>query len=743
MSQAIKVIKDKKTLVDNLFDDLPPNETNDVLMNQDSYKAFELTKNDVLEVENNKDDKEFLIDLLSEKEIGKIHNSLDDNILEQKEKVTLKDTQKNKQMTLEEMEVLEKDLKLKNFLVYKKLFKEEIYSEIFKEIEKNFYEIDNEVMRKKYLKDAFRFVLHVENIDYLAENKKLIFLSKEIVKQFRYSEFLKKEGVLDNLEFYFQAVKCKVIFVDLFLNKDLDDAKFMLQFFDPNLKDFKNTIEVIKKNNNTDLLRFLCENMTNINFNNGELLRKSVFMDFNAVNMLINEFNFDINDEDEFGGGNVFQVVVEAGKTKVFEGLVKNYSKELNILKPMKVNKLGELNLIRLIEKKCNIVKQYEFLSIILDKTSALNLPKPALKYIGNILFESEFMSKYHNTDIYEKFFQQKEFSHEDINLGQRYFLYGMLSSMGEFLKVSPAHNESSQIERYFNVIQSFLKHSKVDDIPPAINYHIVGAAVEIASFYDETIDILNLILNKYQKYVNKPNPNGLLPIQQIIKNSTVYSVLIEHGAISIDEEEKPSFFSTLFKAFEKNKKPNRLLEHIQEMNEKIYENMPNRIITTKEKDITQLFDKIKSDFMDINEFLSKDGVDLELKSESENLYFKTIGLVKTLENKSGTTASLYEEVHFLNQNFSNYLKKSIEKYVDLLKIYENQNNKITEEKLDKGKSLCIEQIKILQKQVDVFIENILNNSTDEKLQSLNIQKRFLTEKFPEQVDEKQIKIRP
>jgi len=695
-------------------------------------------ENLILNVEKQK---KFLLDILKdEDDIAKKEDVYPEEQVEQK--VSLKNS-KNKALTVEEMEELERKLKIKNFPIYKKLFKEELYGEIFKEIEKNYHEIQNDVVQKKYLKDAFRFVLHVENLDFLQENKKLIFLSKEIVKQFSGSNFLKKVGVIDNLDFYFQPLKCKVVFVDLLLNEDFDGAKFMLKFFEPNLKDFKKTVEMIQKNNNTKLLRFVCENMTNIHFNNGELLRKAVFMDSTAVEMLVNEFGFDVNDEDEINGGNVFQVSIEAGKSKIFETLVKNYSKELNVLKPMNINKLGELNLIKLIEKKCSVVKQYEFLNVVLDKTYNLNLTKPALKYISNIIFETEFMSKYHNTDIYEKFFQQKEFSHEEINFGQRYFLYGMLANIGEFLKADMAHNNANQLERYFNVMHSFLKHSKVEEIPPAINYHIVGAAVEIASFYDETLDILNLVLNKYQKYVNKPNPNGLLPIQQVAKNSTIYSVLIEHGAISIEEEEKNGFLSVFMKAFKKKKKPNRLLEHIQEIHEKTQEKVPQVFAKKKEQDITILFNTIKEDFMEINKKISHENVDLEVKSESENLYFKTIGLIKTLENKNGSHNSHYEEVHFLNQNFSNYLKKSVEKYVDLVEIYEKQTNKLTEEKMLNGRDLCLQQIKLLQKQVDIFIENILNNVTDEKIQGISVQKRFLEERFPNQTEEKIIKIKP
>jgi len=144
-----------------------------------------------------------------------------------------------------------------------------------------------------------------------------------------------------------------------------------------------------------------------------------------------------------------------------------------------------------------------------------------------------------------------------------------------------------------------------------------------------------------------------------------------------------------------------------------------------------EMLNKIKTDFIQINHTLSNIEADLELKTESENLYFKAIGLIKTLQDSGISKHIYYEEIHFLNQNFSNYLKKSVEKYVELLRMQKKQANKPADERLQESRGICLQQIFLLQKQVDVFTENLLSNVINEKISSQKVHQRFLEEKFP------------
>ena len=166
-----------------------------------------------------------------------------------------------------------------------------------------------------------------------------------------------------------------------------------------------------------------------------------------------------------------------------------------------------------------------------------------------------------------------------------------------------------------------------------------------------------------------------------------MYKLLLSNGAISKNDI---GFWASLF-----GKKRSEYFYEPEE--EKI-------IVKEKPGDVNELSIKMKNDFREMKTLIDNPLCDPTIKMRCENMFLYADGLAKKISKYN--IVSSYEETRFLSENFSNYLKKSLQTYINLCDVtVDFSNDSSQEKKLIKAKEKCEEQITLLEKQLDLIIE--------------------------------------
>lgn len=600
---------------------------------------------------------------------------------------------------------------------YRTLINDSLFEESYMLLEENVSRIGDTISKNKHMRDFFgaifenKFFNAIVNKNNIYPN--LLPLSIATVNSLQNDEFLKpmapKFGNFVNVD------KIMVMFAFLLQANEFDKAKFLFNYFKPNAEIFVATSNKIIDNNNTEALRFICENMDNIHYSQGALLRKSAKASHKILRMLINEFDFDVNEQDPETGYNLIHLLVADKNVKNFKFIAENSSGVINWnATTYKQGRNPGLTFFDIVEQTG---MQVEFFSPLLED---MTLKTNDILKIHNSLFNSTTIDKYSDTEIYGKLFSHPNFDPQIMNLGQGYFLYGILSELGQIANRSG----DDAAKPYLNILDAYVEYYPEDNVPEATNFNIVGAAVHVASKSKSKVvgDAVSLILRRYNKYINKPNPFGTLPILQVEKDSPIYRILLNNGAISPEPE--PGFWRSIAGAFSKKKQME--IEEEQEME--------TRAPVVSNNNLTSVKNKMREDFRVMRTYISNPICDATIKMRCENMFLKSERLIGVMDRHNITQA--YEDVHFLGENFASYLKNSLSSYIDLCKATVDLGNEVDKNaKLKNAKLICIEQIELLAEQVQLISTNISNEIEGDAARNLNINGRFLENRFKRPVD--------
>lgn len=597
------------------------------------------------------------------------------------------------------MENLPKELKR-----YVDLMDETFFEEAFQALEKDVIQVQDAIEQKRLIRSALSIPMEEGFFLNLAEKGQLtsfvIAMNKSLEKPL-FEDVKSRLGTILN-----PRVASKVVAICMIEGR-LDAAKTFMPYALKDAAMYSETTNTLINDNNIDGLRFLCENFDNIHYNSDEILSKAANMKPEAISMLIESFDFDLNVPRL--ESNLVVSMIAKENTKNFEWLNKNYTSKINYSQEM---------IYKLIEKIGNV----DFYSIMLSNP---NLKQVHIEKIGNFLFNPKSIEKYNQTDIYEKFFSHKSFDDQIFTLGQGYFIYGLLSKIGNVAK----SESNDAIRNYVRVLDTYMNTLETDAIPDAQEFHIVGASVHVAKIgaMPSTNEACVLVMRRFPRYINKPNPSGLLPIQQVEKDSFLYQMLLNNGAVSPEPE--PTFWSNVFTVF-KGKKEKKEIEDA--INEKpMNSNQPSP------SSIGVIRIKMRNDFRIMREYLVDELCDHSIKMECENMFLKSDKLSMVMEKNN--LSSFNEELHFLSENFSNYLKKSLKAYIDVSHATNDLSN--DNSKVQKARLICLEHINLLSKQLDLITDNISSGLTDGAMMELKARGKFLEQRFNQTLkSEKDIK---
>lgn len=663
------------------------------------------------------------------KKIEELDNDYDTSSAYEKKNLEKMEKEKFKKEQLLESFLVnqdEKDLFNLDKNHYKDLIENILFEDLFEDFQIKYQNISDTIDRKKYILKFLSFIFDdEENFSTIVDKKVIYLLGKSFLKAINeQKELIKLKEVIFSV---LPQPQMSAIVASLILNEYYDEAKKGLEILVEESKDlsiYPETInEVIRKNSKVGL-RFLCQNFKNIHFNNDSLLRIAHNMNLEVLQMLIDEFKFNINSFNNLNIKNIkkntlIELLINNNDFKSFYDIYQdkidwNLNKEGNPLWMEFVNKIYHN-------------RNYDILQFLLNEN---NINKKIYNYIGKIIFDDSDFFFNANTekkdDVYKSFFKNNLFNHEEYNFNQGYFIYGVLSKIGIHTMKNNENSDynESKAKNYFNILRIYLDSAKNELIPNTPEFNVVGAAIHVYSATESSIGLetAKLIIQKYKEYINIPNPSGKLAIELVNKESPIYNLLIVNGAIP--PEPTPTFWKSMFTIFNKKEKNQIFQPNIEDSN------INKKIITKKNvESITDIRLNMKNDFRLMKDLLSNDVCDLKIKLKCENMFLKADKLAMIMEKNNLIT--FYDELFFLNENFSNYLRKSVDSYINtMMTIKEISNKEVRDNKSEEAKNLCIEHIELLKEQLDQMIDNISSNLADNSIYDLKVRGKFLKERF-------------
>lgn len=607
---------------------------------------------------------------------------------------------------------------------YGDLINESLFDEAFMLLEKNARQIDDPIEKSRHIRGFFTHVFDSKFFSNILKSDKLLSFSSSTVTNLRTRPFL--SDVSQKLGNYIDATKMSIMLAYLILNNEFDNARFILPFSNRNLQEFRNTIKEVGKRNDVDALRFICENMENIHFNEDALLRLSGDMSPEALKMLIEEFDFDVNQQSRENGFNLIHALVSDKNVKNFQYIVENYGDNINwSLTAMRDR--ANMTVFNIIDQQG---MQNEFFSVILED---MTLRSQYVERIATSLFDSkEVVNKCSQTDIYRHLFAHPNFDSQTINLGQGYFLYGLLSRIGVI--ANSEHGDQELARSYLRIIDQYVNTTMEDTIADGNEYHIVGAALYVSIVTPEKVvaDAASLIIRRYKSYVNKPNPNGMLPINQVPPESHLYRVLLSNGALPPEPE--IGFWGKL------RGKSNNVSRQAQMEVMQASQAMENPRPSGLTGNIGQIRQQMREDFRDMRQYLTHERCDPSIKFQCENMFLKADKLATMMDKYQINQG--FEEMNFLSENFSNYLKGTIKYYIDVCQaIVDLSSGDKRDAKLKEAKEKCQEQVHLLTEQLALISDNIFADVENNANRDLRVRGRFLEEKFGTTSANKKIRV--
>ena len=626
------------------------------------------------------------------------------------------------------------------------LWQNAFFNEFFDEFLNHINSHTDIIERKVYFKKSFEYLCSDAIFEQLLTHKCSLDFAHAL------ANFMKNHDIFEQLSFqpqnFIKSQHASVYFSLFTLQENFPLAMFYLKFADNNLSTYQKTIQKIIDAELIDALDFMCSNLNNIHYDKFKLLELTQNSP-NLLILLITKHDFDINAKQNKSNLSFFQEILFFKKTKALTAIFENaiefidFNAKLNItindslIKFAYEKNIEELSIIDLIEY--NDLEKKLFPLIL--KYEDLNLK--TFTQIGNILFSPKKINKFEEIDIYDDFFKHPQFDPQQFNLSQRYFLFGFYALLGDIVNHYKTYIQSPSLALnkineatlpFKSILKSYFKYHSDKDIGVSPDFHIVGAAVYItrAAQCSNLLDLLSTLISNLPEYVNTPNPNGYYCLDMVSKNSTIYTILKEHGAVDRPKEHssfKKFIMNNIFKIKTNSPiSPSIIKEATQ------HTHLQKDIKQTSTFNIHKIRLKMRSDLKEMRSYIATPECDPIIKIECENMFLKAEKIAQYIEKNKLTTC--YDEFHFLNENFSTYLKASLHSYITVAK---NKNEFIgigdftkLEKKLYEAHEICMKHIKLLTEQTQLIANNLLLDSNESNLNNLHARTYFLHEKFKE-----------
>lgn len=504
-------------------------------------------------------------------------------------------------------------------------------------------------------------------------------------------------------------------------NGEYEMAGFLGEVIKPKMPVFSRTLANVIGSKNSTALKFMCENMGEIHYDDGELLRACYAIPKETLRNLIDKHGFDINEQKGGKGDNLLSTLVKNGAVKNFKFLMENYGDSMNfnfMTTDSKGNRSSFFDLL-----KGSDVKQF-FMEAMLDD---LTLKKGVVLELAKLaIYEDarkEHLDALINSETFERLFSHPNFNQYDFGFGEYFFIYGLLSKIGDL--VGDGKSYSAELaERYAKIMEIYLANSTSEEVIPSTEYNVVGGAVLMATMNSSEITerVAAMVAERYPNYINQKNPNGKYTIQLVQEGSFLHKMLLNSGAVPLSEPK--GWLGRRWDSWGWSKKQPEL-----DASYGVVAKADESLAAKDKRNLSDLRGKIRDNMREMESVMDSPLCDPKIKFKSENMFLKADRLLKTMEGNKALDC--YEELSFLGQNFANYLKKSLSYYMEACEATRLLNDDEEKaKKLEAIESQCLEQIDLLNEQLELISKNAFANEEYRTITQMRVQRRFLTEKF-------------
>ena len=621
---------------------------------------------------------------------------------------------------------------------YRDLIDDSLFEEAYMLLERDAKELEEKnqlIERNKLIRDFFVGVFDDEYFNELIDRGVLLPIAQETSKALFSKDFLKDQ--VKKFPNYVDEDKVGIMFVFLVQNHDFEEAKALLPWVNKNITNYPSTINKIIEEKNSKALEFLIRNMDNIHFNEGALLRSCSDMSPDILRIMIDDLKFDLNEQSKNESINLMHTLLIEKNVKNFAFIVDHKGDNIEWSAKALFNKgKQQFSVLDLVEASGYYA---EFYNIILDD---LRLKEAIVDKIGSVLLVNrKAIEQCANSDVYEKLFSHNNFNPKTTDLQQNHLVYGLLSEIG---KTSFA-GDFNLAKHYYNMLNTFLHTymSHDDNIEDAPQYNVVGAAINVVEKLEShfkanekdlskakiALDAATLIVRRYKHYINKPNPDGRLSIEISIKDSNAYRLLVNNGALTAEPE--PGLFNALSRMMggrkrELDKQREMIIEKGREVATQVVKEVSGNT------SVNTLKNQMREDFRTMRGYIGNKLCDPSIKFKCENMFLKSEKLVNLMEKyNTDNSFKSFEDMIFLSKNFSEYLKESLKAYIAVCEAtHDFSDNDMKYEKLEVVRKKCLTQVDLLAEQVELINQNISAEAEGNALRNLNIQGRFLANRF-------------
>lgn len=522
------------------------------------------------------------------------------------------------------------------------------------------------------------------------------------------------------------------IFKNLVLSNDNENALFVKKILNIN-SDLSKHVDLLidlSAKDNYEAVNFLCQEMDNIHFNNGAFLRILSNRSIKINELLLIKYSFDLTEFSDKTNFNFlsfliddnlfdkfayfinknyekidFNLVYGGEDTKVLFDFIEKNSREINSIEKLSshkglkyktYNKKQENStLFDLIENSPNAIK---FIESLLKQE---NLNVFLINKIKTILMNNpKVRSEGVNREVFKSLFSHKNFifdNEEDRSI----FFYSIINKMGNFMY----YDKEKEANEYALIAQNYSACS-VEKLPVGKNNHALGAMIsilveistekEISNFSKELlIDCMKTFLSKEPELVNTKNPNGKYPVL-MTENSDIYNFLLTNEAIPRNPNTGVINFIKLFFNLYKPSVNESLIKDYFEKRKTISYVDNNDVLNAS---------ILESKFSEILNNLDSSKIDDELIEKIKNIYTKSKDIAKRIDDNN--VKNLHQEIHFLKNNTPDYIKRSIDIYVNTYELNKSFGEVSEASKIEKAKKECLEQLEILNNSLDKINKNV------------------------------------
>lgn len=584
-----------------------------------------------------------------------------------------------------------------------------------------------------------------------ADNNNLIDYVKIFVDSIRNEQYL--SSIKDRLPIFVPAETIDLFFAISIIGKNIDNINYLSTYATKDMEQYPTSIHRLVKDQEEDLLRYLVSNMGNTHYDNDILLSQCQSLSSEFIRFLVEERGFSLNAINETLNTNFLTFTAYSMNFEAFSFVVRNFNEQIDWKQIVPAYTDPEnphdkqppeaqlLDRCLMIYAEQGQKELYSFYSLMLSEQVGLR----SHEVVRLLVYAKNNMKQFMNIDggsILVDLFKHRNLRMEEYP--ESPLIYELCS---RFVTEAVSNSKLEGLNDVYRFTKIYLKNrNKNYVIPNSKDYHPLGAGLYIHQFIKYSADnivaskkeeifqykskFVELIIEEFNDDVNWVNPNGLLPIQQVLAGEREYTTLIKFGALPVEKE--PNLFGSVMNRI-KNKSINTVETVIAMESARRAQRDRSRDRIKKQDDIKEVFAKLRLSLDDkfkamINRAEKEKTPEMVVKVLNE-FQIKSVKVVDLMIRQE--YFEMTDEIRWLRGNFVSFTEEALSSYWKLIDVARNASfGEETEKKITAATDRLLISLTKIQKNLNITVKNIASEIEFAASNDMNLGGKFISETF-------------